>query len=401
MPARTVTIDIQNATDIVLTKSAEHHCWGEWTPALNPHDQILPGEVHRFKSESGGPITGTEGYVKYQLQYESFAADGNPVSHNDTLYIYWNNPIMGVTEVKAFISDGTDVRPDCDADDDIGSTFGILSEFTVDKGPMTQAPSGASAVDVLAGVIFGPVSLFGMAGISEDAYVPLRVRRAASKDTTPTGTTGEFDTDVAEVTLNPVSGAPITDWRGRWFFGVEWQETIRVEIETEPSGMSCQVNILERFTSPHFTLQSTGVIPVTGSSFPFSKEIRHLFPWERGLRNIGFSAVTRLPHHMQIAGPTSVGNVEGPAFVGNLGQAEKLGDAVAPADSPVARGLGGALSQMVPVDQMKLPNGVTLELYGEFVNNTNLTRHRLRFIRRAPDGSTLVDTMLAKAVVIK
>ena len=110
--SRTFKIILTNNSGVEITKRFEHLCHGEFTPGLDPPDSIAAGKQGVWRSESAGVLTGTEGYVKYDLS-------------GRTVYIYWDNPFepdpfSGPTarkndSLKARVSDH-DIQPDCDFD---------------------------------------------------------------------------------------------------------------------------------------------------------------------------------------------------------------------------------------------------------------------------------------------
>lgn len=135
MSARTFLVQITNSTPFALTLTFDHLCHGDWTPGLKPRGDpdpsklINPGETVRWRSESAGIATGTEGYVKYTVM----ATEAN--FSNDIVYIYWDNPFVGKTTAKTSVTTA-DVDPDCDFDTNHpgGSEFpGDPSKFEINN----------------------------------------------------------------------------------------------------------------------------------------------------------------------------------------------------------------------------------------------------------------------------
>lgn len=164
MPARTYDLFMTNKTGFTLTKTFDHLCHGIFTPALAPPVSILPDQQVRWKSESDGFATGTEGYVKYRIE------GGNA----DTVYIYWDNPFtLGVTNAKGLVST-TDVEPDCDFEKTKGnSTFSPPSKFEIFTSE-SAAQGGADPPEVV-GETLTPVVAVGVAGAAGLALIPFWV----------------------------------------------------------------------------------------------------------------------------------------------------------------------------------------------------------------------------------
>jgi hypothetical protein len=104
-----------------------------------------------------------------------------------THFISTGQPVFGTTWMKAVVSDGTDILPDCDFDKEKrGSTFAEpLSGFTVGRSvaflPDAQAPTGVSGHEILAGFALGPLFLAGLAvNSAETLCVPGRAAQSAA-----------------------------------------------------------------------------------------------------------------------------------------------------------------------------------------------------------------------------
>ena len=102
MPARSVSININNLTAFALTKIEEALDHGAWTNDNPPPQTIAPYTRIYFEGESDGVMTGTEGHVKYRIE------DGM----NSDFYFHWDNPYSSNV---------------------IGDHYNIFHEFTNDK----------------------------------------------------------------------------------------------------------------------------------------------------------------------------------------------------------------------------------------------------------------------------
>jgi hypothetical protein len=118
MPARSLRIQLFNASGFDLQLSFSHLCQGNWTDSPAPSGHWTPPATIRnneegdWQSESAGVMTGTEGYVKYQIQVVGTGQDGKPLPH-DTVYIYWTFPFIGFPRIMPSTST-EDIEPDCD-----------------------------------------------------------------------------------------------------------------------------------------------------------------------------------------------------------------------------------------------------------------------------------------------
>lgn len=88
MAARSVTVHVHNetGTHLYLVEGSAKTSAGKWG-SRRPPDQIEPWTVATFNTTSKGPVDGTEARVTYEVL-------GNP---NQTLYMHWNNPLVGTS----------------------------------------------------------------------------------------------------------------------------------------------------------------------------------------------------------------------------------------------------------------------------------------------------------------
>jgi hypothetical protein len=172
MSQRAFNIFLINNSGVTISKTFDHLCGGDWTPALSPPPSIPDGKQVEFRSESAGIATGTEGYVKYGIP--SFDSDHNPTQ--DELYIYWDNPYLGTnTAITQVSTQG--IQPDCDFDKTGGSGFPPPpSRFKISRG---DAAVDGSGLDPVWGVVLGPIYalpiLFGQIGKVDEATLILEL----------------------------------------------------------------------------------------------------------------------------------------------------------------------------------------------------------------------------------
>jgi hypothetical protein len=183
MPERTARIVINNRTgSLRLVKTFDHLCWGEWTPGgWRPPAAIEPGAIGGMQSESDGVLSGTEGYVKYDILSSGGRAG--------MIYIYWDNPWLGVTRPR-FAVHASDVAPDCDFEaPKAGNVFEVDPTVGFRLVPTryghTQGGGDVTAPgDLFQAFALGPVlgiaSLFGLKGIVKDPVWEFELRDGAA-----------------------------------------------------------------------------------------------------------------------------------------------------------------------------------------------------------------------------
>jgi hypothetical protein len=165
MPARSVNFTLTNSSGSTIAKTFEHHCHGQWTDGLSAPATIPNGATIVFQAESGGILTGAEGYVKYGVP--STDTNGDPTQ--DELYLYWDNPFLGQTKASGLVSTQS-VQPDCDFEKQppgfppLPSRFAIFGQRAGGPGAPLQAfwdfasggiPFAGPLIDVA--IIFGNV----------------------------------------------------------------------------------------------------------------------------------------------------------------------------------------------------------------------------------------------------
>lgn len=178
-PARIYRYVLRNqTTDCSLNLISQHRCFGDWTPGWEPPGAINAGEERGFQGESGTIVSGTEGWVKYGITNNS---DG---SIPGLIYLYWNNPYLGVTYQKLSLS-GSDVRADCDPDEGSrGSTFGMPTASAPPSDLRlaitgTKRDGNPNVIDEIGDayrIPLAPVFIFGAAGIWERMELDVDLR---------------------------------------------------------------------------------------------------------------------------------------------------------------------------------------------------------------------------------
>ncbi|MBV9005710.1 MAG: hypothetical protein JO181_13710 [Solirubrobacterales bacterium] len=229
MPERSFRILIRNDSSYLsLNQSFNHLCGGVYTSGWLPPVTIAPGSVGGVQAESDGFATGTEGYVKYDVN--------GPDGKHGMIYAYWDNPFLGVTQFR-YATDAVDVPPDCDysGPSNGGSMFStkVSLDFTINfmsyahgldaGGDITQP---GDLVVYGTGPDGGLGELLGVLGIDENPVLELELVDAVQA---PPVSPPELFGQSEPPTHSVLADATLEDWTGSWHNG-----TVRVDIELEP-----------------------------------------------------------------------------------------------------------------------------------------------------------------------
>lgn len=209
MPVRSVRVHIYNESSyLTMQRTALQSCSGGWTDGwAAPPDTIAPGANSLFQAESDGVATGAIGYIKFDL----LAANGK----HGMVYLYWDNPYMGVTTFK-LRTDQMDVPVDCGPTDQNASTFGDSSnppplDFGIQYAYGDQDGGNAmndTPLQTLGSALEGPAAIFGESNIIAHAWVDIHIQ-----DQEPRGLPS---TPPAMYTFSAKSNVAPNDWVGHW-----------------------------------------------------------------------------------------------------------------------------------------------------------------------------------------
>ena len=286
MPQRSFRVVIANPTqDLNLTQTFAHLCHGQWTGGWTPPATIPPGGSGSMQSESHGFMTGTEGYVKYDVfQTDQFGAN----TRLGMIYVYWDNPWMGITHFWYRHALG-DVYPDCDFTIPTGHFFppdttspvNFLFGFVAYLGGTVSGGEVTNITDLLglglAGIagatvapLIGPYGsggpgealigyLAGMTGIAAHPELDLQVSDVPAPAGLTFGTGQEWP-----ASLKLLTAASLTDWTGQWGNG-----KVNINISLGPltvTGRHLSVTIQDGTVAPPLSLTET-FLPGAGNLF--------------------------------------------------------------------------------------------------------------------------------------
>src|SRR5262249_13446400 len=118
MVNRSTKITLSNNTPFPVTMlakgemdgdgEASHLCHGKWSDDMEPPSTIQPGTngggIVSWQSQNKGPITGTEGWVKYLMTPHNLVNTAEKCK-TYLLYIYWDNPFIWDNETRNRVFD--------------------------------------------------------------------------------------------------------------------------------------------------------------------------------------------------------------------------------------------------------------------------------------------------------
>lgn len=178
MPARSFRIYLSNNTFSPLALTGSYRCNGQWTDGWpSPPQTIAPRSMVAWQSESDGIMTGTEGWVKYDLQptdsdgVRMVDSDGNALP-TEKIYAHWDNPYLGIpTSPECFVElteHQTACGPGSDGNGGGGSAFGgspVFESFGAGFGPLDG--NGQTAFQLTEDFVF-PLNLLPFAAEFDD-----------------------------------------------------------------------------------------------------------------------------------------------------------------------------------------------------------------------------------------
>lgn len=194
MPERTFRIFLSNNTEFPLIKAYDHRCHGFWTSSDWEAPEVIPPKTELgWQTESGGVMTGTEGWVKYRRGVPRIVLPGGPPPPLDlveTIYIYWDNPFFPnpieseiATKVKCSVTLG-DVTADCEPEtNNGGNTFPdppVNFEIVQTSFSNAGAQFKNDLVKMTPQILISPIIIFGTTGIIEHAEARFTFRQKGS-----------------------------------------------------------------------------------------------------------------------------------------------------------------------------------------------------------------------------
>ena len=259
MAERSFRVIIQNSSSfLTLNQTFNHLCGGVYTPAWLPPGSIASGTTGGIQSESDGLGTGTEAYVKYDV-------DG-PDGKHGMLYVYWDNPFLGYTHFRV----GTafeDILPDCDYNGAGGSIFGSggALDFTVSGSYGANAAEGDDitqlgdltifAVDPLVGGPIGAIGeLIGVLHIDKNPVLNITLSDAIAA---PPFSTGQVFPQSAQPTVTKLlTQATPQDWVGQWT-----TESGNITVDINLDGSVLLADVFDSTADPAITITNETFVP--------------------------------------------------------------------------------------------------------------------------------------------
>src|SRR5262245_41748213 len=109
MPARTVRCLFSNQTEFPIVYESDDLSHGEYTGSWLPPQQVKPGEIGEWRSESDGIMTGTEGPAKSIINVPD-----SMVGHKEFIDIWWDNPYVGTNSADLKVTNDFGGTPSTD-----------------------------------------------------------------------------------------------------------------------------------------------------------------------------------------------------------------------------------------------------------------------------------------------
>jgi len=389
VPQRTFRVVVDNDTGcFTLKRTFDHLCHGVWaSDELTPPEEIAPGASAEMQSESDGFMTGTEGYVKYDV-----------VSGADRLgmvYVYWENPFYGTIRFR-FECAPDDVEPDCDFDKPSGAglsrSAGDCLPFKLSFKRFSYTTSSEEIRNVgnlgelvvFAGAGRSP-SLFGWTGIVRDPVLNVELTEQASGFSSSAS-------DGEPVALEMLVDATAEQWVGNW-----GDRTVAVKItESGVSERPLMVRVYDGSTNPMLAFGQNFAPGPKSFLVRENSALRRMIDIEASnsiQRSILTSAVTSLIEQgialcRGTPTPSKCLELLSKSFPKELG-----------AISPIRQGaLAKALAKLLrdAGAVAHLDNDTILCLYGEFRSGRQVGR-RLGFLRFDAWGGVVTSAMLKES----
>jgi hypothetical protein len=249
MPARLFRCTLENvgAGDIAWVNDSKDH--GDWSEGMGPSEQtrlIRPGETRSFQAESGGVMTGTEGWATFTLT----TGEGQGDAHAEFVKVYWNLPYVGARQV---VVEKARFDPDTPHD-----TFEWTGRDTRPAVVAIQHWEASSESDLLTQVQNVPAMLMTtVAQIWEGPYMTdhwfLQLRVLNTLERSSTTIPFPATPPPPQTTSRPMTGSTADLWVGPWE-----GEGVRITIEDASSG-HLNVTVEERASSGERTFTGRDV----------------------------------------------------------------------------------------------------------------------------------------------
>ena len=401
MPVRTVEFVIHNKSNRVLKLHDSHLCWGDWRPTGPPTAVIAPGAEGRIRAESGGPTSGTTGWVKYHF------SPGKRVSANDvelppyTISIAWDNPFFsGLTGRNTSFGRGLSAAADIDVNCDrltpheVAQSASVLGGsrelkyFQFVEGARSQDASGDGAywseLLLSAGLTFygtgylgEAVAAIGFLGIVAHPVVDLSFGEYDHFPEQASTTLPAF-VPMTQTTLGPIADVDAAFWTQRWHAESQDGRSIRLDFSPQGDGQ------LQCVVDEHVIT-------------PFSKTFKDLHPQFAGAEPFAGDQWEPVDGRHGARFRQSTGNAEEVVW-------QRHGNAAAAARGKAALAHGAAVrlengpmvKQFRATDRIQLGEVGFVEAYSVFERGIPVSK-RLRYVRYNARYNPVCDLMLNAA----
>ncbi len=374
MAARSYNINLVNRTGGSLRRLVHGLCHGEWV--TEPPEEILPDQVGKWGSQSGGSIpviksigTGTQGWVRYK----AVVAPSQPVfggaalePKTEVLTIIWNNPFLGDTQVtwaaRSLPGPCDDKPVGASTFETVGDGSGLLEMYVADYPEISEIeqPSFSTLANEFVAV---PLLIYNISVKNKPyAYSTLGVRAASQQQQ---AIEPEIAPQRAIKRVVAVRGAALASWVADWVGrSAEGTDIVKVRVRiNDASRLVVHVDDLSGHKPATFDVIEA---PVTGFTFPHVDDV--------------------------VIVPSTMSGI---AVHHDLHEGERQFDD--PHDVARARNLENTMirrSTSTVADRIFVSDVAAIEIYGAYEDGaTSPAKWKLRYARWTSKGKTLIDLL--------
>lgn len=403
MPVRTVEFVIHNLSSRDLRLLGSEHYWGEWRPTGPPPSVIPPGGEGSIRSESSGPTSGTQGWVKYNFT-PGFVLAGNEIPLAPyTISIAWDNPFFsGLCGDRTSFGIGLSASPDVSLSkgnltpDQVPQRAGVgqkVRYFRFVEGLRSQDADSEAADPWPELIVAGGLTFFlggypgevlaaiGFLGITAHPVVHLSFGEFDFPNSVPQKPLPQF-VPMEQTSLGPRAVVEPDFWGRSWHATGPDGKKLNVDVSRQDDGRF-NVVVDERVLPTPYRHVFPDIDPGVSFSLTYAGDV-----WSPVRTQAGSIALPRPPTRGQQA-----------IFHPNATQHQLAGarQALARGEAVTVPGTGSVM-QRRSVDRLELPGHGFLEAFSEFSNGTPVSR-RARYVRYSSVHAPVCDVMMSSMII--
>ena len=396
MPVRTVELVIHNKSTRELKLYDTHLCWGNWRPTGPPPNVIPAGGQGSIRAESGGPTSGTTGWVKYQFSPGKVIAAQDIPLPPYTISVAWDNPFIAglfgrATSFGLGLSAAPDIPVDCTHLKPNEVPQGIVAGndvkyFQFVEGDRTQDAGGDGAYwsEVLAsagltfygaGYLGEALAAWGFLEITPHPVLQLTFGEFNNFPQQKTQTVPQF-VPMTPLLLEPIAGVDDAFWTESWHAQTQDGKRVRVDLSRQANGkLQCVVD--EHVITPDYSHTFNDLDPFIAGADDFAGD-----QWDP----------TAVPTMALIQHPVAHGHEVLWPRNGNAAAVAAAKDALA-RGSVVRLENGPLMKQFRATQRIQLGDVAFLDTYSVYSQGTPVSK-RLRYVRYTNRYHPVCDVML-------